>query len=101
MVAYGAGNVKYKAVSGVYPIPGYLMDWTGAYQVAGGGEVIDRVINIDSIITLEAEYSENDELLKKIYIPMGFEVIGKDKDDNMTLMRTRIDRLLSWCHKKY
>ena len=28
-------------------------------------------------ITLEAEYSENDELIKKVYMPMGFEVVGK------------------------
>ena len=52
-------------------------------------------------ITLEAEYSENDELIKKVYMPMGFEVVGKDKYNDMTLMRSTIEKLLYWCHKKY
>ena len=52
-------------------------------------------------ITLEAEYSENDELIKKVYMPMGFEVVGKDKYNEMTLMRSTIEKLLYWCDKKY
>ena len=52
-------------------------------------------------ITLEAEYSKNDELIKKVYIPMGFEVVGKQKNSDLTLMRSRIEKLLYWCHKKY
>jgi hypothetical protein len=55
----------------------------------------------DTVITLEAEYSENDELIKKVYIPMGFEVIGKDKYDASILMKSTIEKLLFWCHKKY
>ena len=32
---------------------------------------------------------------------MGFEVVGKHKNSDLTLMRSRLEKLLYWCHKKY
>ena len=70
-------------------------------------------INLHSIISLEADPSPNSNLINKVYIPMGFTVVGYQLEQQQqqqqqqqqygkaALMCSSVDTILSWCHKNY
>ena len=65
-------------------------------------------INYDSIIVVEADGSPNGNLVKKVYIPMGFERVtqymdGIDfgGDEDTTLMKSKVGTLINWCNTTY
>jgi len=63
-----------------------------------------KKINKKSIIVLEAAPSKNNNLIKKIYIPMGFKPEGdynEHVDLHMHLLSSNIERVLKWCTSIY
>ena len=61
--------------------------------------VDDNVLNLDSIVVLEADPSENDNLIKKVYEPMGFELKSRYKDfETGGLMSAKVKDVFKWCN---
>ena len=69
-------------------------------------------VNLHSIISLEADPSPNSNLINKVYIPMGFTVVGyqieqqqqqqqQQQYGSAALMCASVDTILSWCNKNY
>jgi hypothetical protein len=77
-------------------------------------------INKNSIISLEADSSPHNNLVNKVYIPMGFKITGvwsvsqqqqeqqeqqqqqqQQQQWSSFLMSTTVDTILSWCKEKY
>lgn len=58
------------------------------------------MINNDSIIALEPDPSPNNNLVNKVYIPMGFQIIGI-LHPGVYLMSSNIRTTLSWCDENY
>jgi hypothetical protein len=61
-------------------------------------------INNNSIISLEAMSSTNNNLVKKVYIPMGFKMIAPSHGDKVHgggLMMSSVKKVLKWCDYKY
>ena len=61
-------------------------------------------IGPETIIALEAAQSPNDDLVNKVYIPMGFELIsrGHDGDGPETtggLMSAKVSTITDWCSR--
>lgn len=56
-------------------------------------------ITLDNVISLEADPSPNDDLVTKVYQPMGFELIAPtDKTITGGLMTSNVRTILSWCN---
>ena len=78
-------------------------------------------IKKESIISVEADASNNDDLVHKVYEPMGFEIIGPKKQQHYSsqqqqqqqpqskqrnnnkqyLLRATVEKILSWCSSGY
>jgi hypothetical protein len=55
-------------------------------------------ISLTDIISLEADPSPNDTLVKKVYIPMGFELVASTSQDiTGGIMKATVKTILSWC----
>lgn len=60
------------------------------------------LINLNDIISIEADPSPNNNLVNKVYIPMGFEMVAKTSETiTGGLMKSNVKRILSWCNKTY
>lgn len=57
----------------------------------------DRISETD-VISLEADPSPNNNLINKVYIPMGFELVA-ETGDSITggLMKSTVQEILDWC----
>ena len=55
-----------------------------------------KIININDIIVLEANPSNNNSLVEKVYIPMGFKIITNEYNDfsGFTLMSCKVVDIL-------
>lgn len=58
-------------------------------------------ISISDIISLEADPSENNNLVEKVYIPMGFHLVAQTSPEVKTggLMISDVRTILSWCNE--
>lgn len=55
-------------------------------------------ISPTDIISLEADPSPNDTLVKKVYIPMGFELVASTSEEiTGGIMKATVETILSWC----
>jgi len=63
--------------------------------------VDDDVLNNESIVALEADPTVNDNLIKKVYEPMGFELKSRYKDfETGGLMSAKVEDIFKWCFVK-
>lgn len=59
-------------------------------------------IHLDDIITCEADPSENNNLVNKVYLPMGFEMVAPTSEViTGGLMQSNIRTILSFCNKNF
>lgn len=57
-----------------------------------------NIIYKTDIISLEADPSDNNNLVNKVYIPMGFKLVAKTEDNiSGGLMKSNVKTILSWC----
>lgn len=59
----------------------------------------DRISETD-VISLEADPSPNNNLINKVYIPMGFELVA-ETGESITggLMKSTVQEILDWCRE--
>ncbi len=62
----------------------------------------DKTITPSSIIALEADPSDGNALVEKVYMPMGFQQRATDSegylgDQHVTLMSSTVQRIMDWC----
>lgn len=56
----------------------------------------DGALRASDVLVLEADESEGDELVRKVYAPMGFKVVAVEAWGT-TLMRGTVGGVLRWC----
>jgi hypothetical protein len=57
-----------------------------------------NIIYKSDIISLEADPSDNNNLVNKVYIPMGFQLVAKTENNiSGGLMKSNVKTILSWC----
>lgn len=63
--------------------------------LALGSLVEDQTLERESIVVLEADPSEDNALVHKVYMPMGFQPKGTSGE--RTLMASTVGHILEWC----
>lgn len=58
-------------------------------------------ISLSDTISLEADPSENNNLVEKVYVPMGFQLVAQTSPEVKTggLMISDVETILSWCNE--
>lgn len=58
-------------------------------------------IHLNNIISLEADPSDNNNLINKVYIPMGFTLEAMDIENEGGLMSAKVSTILNWCESSF
>ena len=60
--------------------------------------VRDKLLRPCDVLVLESDHSDDDRLVRKVYVPMGFAEAGReDAEEGVVLMRSTVGAVLQWC----
>ena len=60
--------------------------------------VRDKLLRPCDVLALESDHSDDDQLVRKVYVPMGFAEAGREcADEGVVLLRSTVGEVLRWC----